>query len=810
MFSKNKLLITTGIIFILMGLFLSIGGIDLISLGGSYYYLIAGITLIVTGILIALNHEEALILFALFLLGSTGWGLWEVGLDWWQLVVPRLWVWFVLGVMLLLPWWWKPLQVQTKKPKLPILLSIAVVVSAITIVAPFFTDPNTTIKGIIDNPKANHINPDQIASDDWIAYGGTNAGLHYSSLKQITPDNIHQLKEVWRIQTGDMPSKNDPLEITNENTPLKVNGLLYACTPHSKVLALEPETGKTRWEYDPKISLEGAENFKGWAHMTCRGVSYYDADNYLSQDQETTPDNDLTIDNTIVEKVKNSSCPRRIILPTADARLIALNADTGKICSDFGDNGSVDLTKNIGPFTPGGYYPTSPTVVTRNLIIVGAHVTDDESTDEPSGVIRAFDISDGHLVWNWDSTQPDKTEPIADGEIYPRNSANVWSVMSADEKLGMVYLPMGNQTPDQYGAKRTDGAEKFSAGIVALDINTGKVRWNYQFTRHDLWDMDVPAQPVLIDLQTKLGIEPAVIQPTKQGSLYVLNRKTGEPIVPIHDIETPQGAVEGDWASKTQPRSALNLLRPNLTEKDMWGATPFDQLTCRVGFKSLRYEGQYTPPSLQGSLIYPGNVGVFNWMGISVDPERQLIFTPANYMSFVSQLVPASQLAKDAKKASEGQGLQPNKGAPYAVIMHPFLSKLGFPCQAPSWGDVAGISLTDYSVVWKHHNGTSRDNTPIIPMPFPVGVPALGGPITTAGGVAFMSGTLDQYIRGYNVKNGQEIWKARLPAGGQATPMTYKGKDGRQYVLLVVGGHGSFGSKLGDYIIAYALPETND
>lgn len=823
MTNKNVLLIVTGVILILMGLFLAIGGIDLITLDGSYYYLIAGLSLIIIGTLIAINRKQALPLYGLFLFGSTLWALWEVGLSWWELVVPRLWVWFVVGFILLLPWWWKPLQARTQQPRFPLLLSAAMVIAALTIIAPFFTSPKN-IKGVIDNPLAEHINPDQIAADDWPAYGGTNAGLHYSALDQITPKNVHQLQEAWRIQTGDMPSKDDPIEITNENTPLKVNDLIYACTPHSKVLALVPETGEIRWQYDPRISLEGAENFTGWAHMTCRGVSYYDADKYLTVATTDTEQNQLdqnqTAQNTgnqsnndeltTAEKVSSSSCPRRIILPTADARLIALNADTGELCTEFGENGAIDLSKNIGPYTPGGYYSTSPAVVTRDLIIIGAHVTDDESTDEPSGVVRAFDVSDGRLVWNWDSTQPDNTEPIAEDGIYPRNSANVWSIMSADEKLGMVYLPMGNQTPDQYGAERTDGAERFSAGIVALDIATGKVRWNYQFTRHDLWDMDVPAQPVLVDLQTQMGIEPAVIQPTKQGSLYVLNRETGEPIVPIHDIATPQGAVEGDWTAKTQPRSALNLLRPDLTEKDMWGSTPFDQLSCRIDFKSLRYEGQYTPPSLEGSIVYPGNVGVFNWMGIAVDPQRQLIFTPANYMSFTSQLVPAAEVASGAQRASEGQGLQLNRGLPYAVIMKPFLSRLGFPCQAPSWGDVAGISLTDYSLVWKHHNGTSRDSTPIIPMAFPVGVPSMGGPITTAGGVAFMSGTLDQYLRAYNVANGKELWKARLPAGGQATPMTYKGKDGRQYVLLVVGGHGSFGSQLGDYIIAYALPEANN
>ena len=238
----------------------------------------------------------------------------------------------------------------------------------------------------------------------------------------------------------------------------------------------------------------------------------------------------------------------------------------------------------------------------------------------------------------------------------------------------------------------------------------------------------------------------------------------------------------------------------------MWGASPFDQMLCRIQFKELRYEGQYTPPSEQGSLIYPGNVGVFNWGGVSVDPVRQMLFTSPNYMAFVSKMVPRAEVAAGSKRESETAGVQPNTGAPYAVIMHPFMSPFGVPCQAPAWGYVAGIDLTTGKVVWKRKNGTSRDSSPI-PVGMNLGVPSMGGSIVTAGGVGFLSGTLDQYLRAYDVNSGKELWKARLPAGGQATPMTYSGKDGKQYVLLVVGGHGSLGTKMGDYVIAYKLSE---
>ncbi|MDD0974360.1 glucose/quinate/shikimate family membrane-bound PQQ-dependent dehydrogenase [Pseudomonas fontis] len=785
-----------GVLLLLMGIALLVGGIKLSQLGGSWYYLIAGIGFALSGLLLLALRREGLGLYGLVLLGSTLWALWEVGLDWWQLV-PRLSLWFALGVVLLLPWARRPLTGEPSKAHTG-LLSLAVVLSGATAIASQFTYPGE-IKGKLgrDGSEMSSTAPD-MPDGEWQAYGRSEYGDRYSPLRQITPDNVHKLEEAWRIQTGDLPTAGDPVELTNENTPLKANGMLYACTAHSRVLALDPDTGKEIWRFDPQI--KSPVGFKGFAHMTCRGVSYYDENNYVSTDGSPVP------------KVSEAgqavarACPRRLYLPTADARLIAINADNGKVCEGFANQGVIDLSTGIGPFTPGGYYSTSPAAITRGLVIIGGHVTDNESTNEPSGVIRAYDVHDGHLVWNWDSNRPDDTAPLAPGKTYSRNSANMWSLASVDEKLGMVYLPLGNQTPDQWGADRTPGAEKFSAGMVALDLATGKVRWNYQFTHHDLWDMDVGSQPTLLDLKTADGVKPALIAPTKQGSLYVLDRRDGSAIVPIREIPAPQGAVEGDHTAATQARSDLNLLGPDLTEAAMWGASPFDQMLCRIQFRELRYEGQYTPPSLQGSLIYPGNVGVFNWGGVSVDPVRQLLFTSPNYMAFVSKMVPRAQVAADSKRESETAGVQPNTGAPYAVIMHPFMSPLGVPCQAPAWGYVAGIDLTTNQVVWKHKNGTSRDSSPI-PIGLPIGVPSMGGSIVTAGGLGFLSGTLDQYLRAYDSNTGKELWKSRLPAGGQATPMTYTGKDGKQYVLIVAGGHGSLGTKMGDYVIAYKLAD---
>ncbi|MCO7614639.1 glucose/quinate/shikimate family membrane-bound PQQ-dependent dehydrogenase [Pseudomonas chlororaphis] len=789
-----------GILLLLMGLALLAGGIKLSMLGGSLYYVLAGIGLTLTGLLLLAGKRAALGLYALVLFASTLWSLWEIGLDWWQLV-PRLSLWFALGVVLLLPWFRRPLLRDGPAPIGTAALSVAVVLAGGAAIGSQFTNPGE-ISGDLGRDSTDMASTAPAIPDgDWQAYGRTEFGDRYSPLKQITPANIGKLQEAWRIRTGDMPTDKDPVEITNQNTPLKVNGKLYACTAHSKVLALDPDTGKEIWRFDPQIQGPNGDDFRGWAHMTCRGVSYYDEANFKNTDAISQPATLSPAGQAIA-----ASCPRRLFLPTADARLIAINADTGKVCEDFGNKGAVDLKAGIGPFTPGGYYSTSPAAITRNLVIIGGHVTDNESTNEPSGVIRAFDAHDGHLVWNWDSGNPDETAPLPEGQTYTRNSPNMWSLASVDEKLGMVYLPLGNQMPDQWGGNRTAGAEKFSAGTVALDIDTGKLRWNYQFTHHDLWDMDVGSQPTLLDMKTADGVKPALIQPTKQGSLYVLDRRDGTPIVPIREVPAPTGAVEGDHTAPTQARSDLNLLPPPLDEKAMWGATPFDQMLCRIQFKELRYEGQYTPPSVQGSLIYPGNVGVFNWGSVSLDPVRQLLFTSPNYMAFVSKLVPRAEVAAGSKRESETSGVQPNTGAPYAVIMHPFMSPLGVPCQAPAWGYVAGIDLTTNKVVWKHKNGTSRDSSPI-PIGLPIGVPSMGGSMVTGGGVGFLSGTLDQYIRAYDVKNGKELWKSRLPAGGQATPMSYTGKDGQQYVLVVVGGHGSLGTKMGDYIIAYKLSE---
>ncbi|WP_353619168.1 PQQ-binding-like beta-propeller repeat protein, partial [Paracidovorax cattleyae] len=507
----------------------------------------------------------------------------------------------------------------------------------------------------------------------------------------------------------------------------------------------------------------------------------------------------------------DAACRAKLFMPTADGRVIALNPESGAVCVNFGGGtGQIDLWQRMPNLPPRAYYSTSPVVVTQRLVIVGGTVLDNASVKEQSGVIRAFDIDSGALVWNWDSGNPDDTAPLPPGRTYTPNSPNSWSISSVDETLGMVYVPMGNQPPDQWGGNRSPAVEKYSSSVVALDLDSGKVRWHFQTVHHDLWDYDVPSQPTLIDLQVGGQTVPALVQPTKQGELFVLDRRTGTPILPVQEHPAPQGAAKGDRTAATQPKSALSFDPPPLSERDMWGGTMFDQLACRIAFHRLRYEGRFTPPSEQGSIIYPGNFGVFNWGGIAVDPQRQVAFTTPTYLAFVSKLVPrkddTSLLVQEGGPPKGSlPALNENFGAPFAASMKPFTSPIGLPCQAPPWGYVAGVDLRTGEVAWKHRNGTVRDLSPL-PLPFRMGVPGIGGPMLTGGGVAFYSGALDNYVRAYDLNGGRILWQDRLPAGGQATPMSYTGEDGRQYVVVVAGGHGSTGTKPGDSVRAYALP----
>ncbi len=789
-------LIATASVIAILGLALTMGGGWLIALGGSWYYACTGLVLIGTSWLLLKRKPAALYLYALLVIATLAWSLWEAGLDWWPLAA-RGDVLFIVGIFLLMPWITRPVlakassNADTSSSMAAIrhggglALSTALGLFLIVAIASWFVDPQR-VEGELPGSRTQAVaDAGGTPPGEWHAYGRDGYGQRYSPLAQITPDNVDQLEVAWHFETGDVRGRpGDPVETTFEVTPLKIDNRLYLCTPHQSVIALDATTGEQIWRYEPQV-----EGDLALQHLTCRGVSYQKP----------------------AVNAASSECAAKLFMPTADGRVIALNPENGEVCKAFGQGkGYIDLWENMPHKKPGGYYSTSPVVVTDALLIVGGTVLDNVSTQETSGVIRAYDVNTGDLVWNWDAGNPGVTTPLPPGSTYTPNSPNSWSISSVDEKLGMVYVPLGNQPPDQWGAERSEAVERYSSSVVALDLATGQVRWHFQTVHHDLWDYDVPAQPSLIDLTIDGQTVPALVQPTKQGELFVLDRRNGEPVLPVTETSVPQGAVEGERLAPTQPGSALSFYPPALTGADMWGATMFDQLACRIAFHKLRYEGRYTPPSLEGTLVYPGNFGVFNWGGIAVDPQRQVAFTTPTYLAFVSQLVPR---ADDTTLYVQGEerpedslpALNENFGAPFAVKLSAFTSALGLPCQAPPWGYVAGADLTTGKIAWKHKNGTVIDSSPL-PLPFKMGVPNLGGPIMTAGGVAFLSGTLDYYVRAYNVTNGEQLWQSRLPAGGQATPMTYTGADGRQFVLVVAGGHGSLGTKAGDDVIAYALP----
>ena len=772
------LLLTT-----LFGLALAIGGAWLLSLRGSPFYLFSGLVLLGVAWGLWRHRRWASWLYAGWLLVLLAWSLWEAGLYWWPLAT-RLGVPALLGLLIALPAARRSSPHGYTGPSgAPVLLA-ALLVAAVAFagIPRHLHETRGTLPMAIVNADAALGDAPQ-PDGEWQAYGRSGYGQRFSPLTQITPANVGQLQLAWQMRTGDLRGPDDVGETTYEVTPLKIGDTLYLCTPHSLAIALDADTGKERWRFDPGAGMEPQRQ-----HQTCRGLSYF-------------------VDPPAPGATAATACAARVFLPSADAKLHALDARTGQHCSDFADNGVLDLTHNM-PFKQAGYYySTSPPLIAGGKVIVAGAVNDDYAVNSPSGVIRAYDVHSGQLQWNWDSGNPEQTAPLDPNDpaqVYRPSSPNSWAVASADEALGLAYFPMGNRTPDQLGMYRTPAEEKYASSVVALDIATGQARWVHQFVHHDLWDMDTPAQPVLLDLDLPQGRTPALVQPTKQGDVYVLDRRDGSALLPVGQRPASRHVdIPGQTTAPTQPYSSLSFEPPALREADMWGASLIDQMLCRIQFRSLRYDGRYTPPTLQGSLIYPGNFGTFNWGSVAVDPRRQVMFGMPTYLAFVSRLVPKHETS--GRQMNKGEhGLNENKGADYAVEMTPFMSPIGVPCQVPPWGTVAAADLRTGTVAYQYRNGTIQDLSPV-PLPVRIGVPGIGGPMLTATGVAFLSAATDDNFRAYDLATGKVLWNVRIPAGGQATPMTYLDSQGEQVVLLVAGGHGSTGTKAGDYVLAYKL-----
>ncbi len=615
----------------------------------------------------------------------------------------------------------------------------------------------------------------------WPVYGGDPGGTHYSPLTQIGPGNVARLKIAWVHHSGDVSDGTDGRGKTAfQATPILLDDALYFCSPFNRVFAVDAETGAERWVYDPEVKLEHP-----WTR-TCRGVAAW-------LDPEREP---------------GRACRTRIYTGTNDARLIALDAASGRPCSDFGDAGAVDLSAGVGRVRPGDYRVTSPPAVIGDVVVVGAMVADNQRVDAPSGVVRGFDARTGALRWSWDPVPPGTAPlpPAADGTpSYHVGTANAWSILSTDPERDLVFVPTGNTSPDFYGGLR-HGIDHYSSSVVALRGATGEVVWHFQTVHHDLWDYDVSAQPALVEITRHDRTLPAVAQATKMGHLFLLHRDTGKPIFPVEERPVPQATVPGEEVSPTQPFPTVPppLHPAGLAPDDAWGLTPWDRNACRERIASHRSLGIFTPPSLEGSILYPGVAGGTNWGGVAFDRERRLLVLGMNRLPNVVALVPRG----DANRLHPDPPLRvvfPQEGTPYAVEQRVLVSPLGIPCSAPPWGSLLAVDLAMGDVLWEVPLGTTRDAAPF-PFWFGFGLPQLGGPIATASGLVF-TGAMDDYLRAFDVETGEELWKARLPAGGQATPMTYRlRKDGRQFVLIAGGGHGTLGTTLGDALVAFALP----
>ena len=631
--------------------------------------------------------------------------------------------------------------------------------------------------------------------DDWTAYGKDSGGGHYSKASEITPENVHNLERAWVHRSGDFQDgANTRGTISNEiqtsfqATPLLVDETLYYCTPFNRVFALNPETGEEKWIFDPEVDPSGRPL------KTCRGLSSWKDSN----------------------KSQSDICYHRIVGVTMDVELFSIDGKTGKLCDDFGNEGIVNLRKGLGNHPDTYYWSSSPPAIIGDKLIVGGSVIDNLSINIPGGVVRAYDIRTGELIWYWDPIPPGKEAVLDDdgNHLYQRGTANVWSIISTDPDLNMIYLPTGNASPDYYGGHRK-GLDYYNSSVVALNADTGEVVWHFKTVYHDVWDYDVPSQPTFYDIEKDGKIIKALAQTTKMGLVFLLNRETGEPIYPIEEREVPQGSLEGENLSKTQPFPTKPLpLNPiNFDPDEAYGFTFWDRGYCKRTAKKLRNEGLYTPPSLQGSIHYPSAIGGNNWGGPAVDHSRNVMVVNTMNLASLIVMIPRADCDKslDELAINDTQArftaIEQNEGIPYCNLRSMgFFSPLGVPCTKPPWGTLTAVDLNTGDHLWNVPLGTSKD---IAPFPFwwIKGAPNMGGPTVTASGVTFIAATSDYYLRAFNTETGEELAKFRLPTGGHATPMTYKNKDGRQFVVIAAGGHWAIGTPASDHLIAFALPE---
>lgn len=631
--------------------------------------------------------------------------------------------------------------------------------------------------------------------EEWPTYGNDPGSSRYSPLTEITKANLKYLKVAWTYHTGDLSYANTTwngqkvwARSTFEATPLLVDGTLYIVTPFNRIIALDPETGREKWTFDPRIDRIG---YYGDA-FTCRGLA-----TWVDRDRQAS---DL--------------CHRAIFVATQDGRLIAVDSKGRGPCPAFGTHGEVSLTAGIKIPIKGEYHFTSPPAVVGDVVIVGSAINDNDRVDMESGVIRGYNARTGALAWSFDPVPRDPADPARaswQNGADRTGGANVWGPLSADPARDLVFLPTTSASPDFFGGERK-GEDRYADSVVALRASTGKVVWSFQAVHHDLWDYDLPSAPSLIEIEREGKRVLAVAQASKMGYLFILDRETGKPLLPVEERPVPQGGVEGEWLSPTQPTplAPRPLVPQRLEPADAWGLTPWDRGKCRELIGGVRRDGIYTPPSLQGTLEYPGNIGGTNWGGVSFDRSRGLIILNQTNLPFIVQLIPRDEVTgRKSHSGFEERGWEyaPMKGTPYVMRRRPLLSPWHMPCNAPPWGTLAAVEAGTGRVRWQVPLGTIRDLAPL-PLPIKWGTPTLGGPLTTASGLTFIGATLDSTFRAFDTETGRELWQARLPAPAPATPMTYRARPGgRQFIVIAAGGHGKAkGTKLSDAVIAFALP----
>ena len=623
-------------------------------------------------------------------------------------------------------------------------------------------------------------------ASDWGYYGGDMFGQRYSSLDQINRTNVRRLAVAWIYRSGELGAGYaQARRLTFEATPVLAFGRLYLETGTNIVIALDPATGREQWRFDPRI-----DRSRRYAESTARGVSVW-----ANSDPRWS-----------------GPCLRRVFTGTLDARLLALDAETGRPCTDFGSAGQVDLTRGIRIRDRPDYLITSPPAIYANVVVVGSSIGDNRASDVERGVVRGFDAVTGTLLWSFDPL-PDSASHPAAGEWDLRQAAgtgagNAWGVISVDEEHALVLVPTGSASPDFYGGTRL-GSNRFADSLLALDARTGQLVWHQQLIHHDLWDYDLAAQPVLGDLDVNGAPVPAVIEATKTGMLYAFDRTNGTPLFPVSERPVPPSRVPGEQAAPTQPFSSLPALVPQrrIEPGDAWGITFWDRARCRERIAGLRNEGIFTPPDTRGTIEFPSYLGGVNWGGLAFDEQRGRVIAAVNDLPMVVTLIPPAQLENEQRSrlyphAEYGR----QAGTPYAVRREPLLSPWGMPCTAPPWGTLASVDLRRNRIVWQVPLGS---NAPYAPWPLvrDFGLPGMGGPIATAGDLVFIGAALDSYFRAFDIETGRELWKYRLPAGGQATPMTYRaGSDERQFIVISAGGHGPLGTPRADYVVAFALP----